>query len=116
MPDASFMNCTLHNTLLKSVLMEIHNWLMHHLPKTATGSTLTKAMDYLLRRWEAYTCYADTGHLPIDNNPVENAIRSIALGKKNCLFTGTERSGQRTTAIHNRHWLCKWLGWTLTYV
>lgn len=91
----------LRHTHSKPVLTEIHHWLMHHRPKTASGSTLAKAMDYLLRRWEAYCCYADTGHLPIDNNPVENAIRPIALGKKNWLFTGTERSGQRAAAIQS---------------
>jgi len=39
------------------------------------------------------------GHLPIDNNPVENTIRPIALGKKNWLFAGSERAGQRAAAI-----------------
>ena len=39
------------------------------------------------------------GHLPIDNNPVENVIRPIALGKKNWLFTGSERAGQRAAVI-----------------
>ena len=43
--------------------------------------------------------YAGSGHLPIDNNPVENAIRPIALGKKNWLFTGSERAGKRAAAI-----------------
>jgi hypothetical protein len=39
--------------------------------------------------------------LPIDNNPVENAIRPIALGKKNWLFTGSERAGKRAAAIQS---------------
>ena len=43
--------------------------------------------------------YAEIGHLPIDNNPVENTIRSIAQGKKNWLFAGSERAGQRAAAI-----------------
>jgi len=43
--------------------------------------------------------YAQTGHLPIDNNPVENVIRPIAIGKKNWLFAGSERAGQRAAAI-----------------
>ena len=43
--------------------------------------------------------YAEIGHFPIDNNPVENTIRSIALGKKNWLFAGSERAGQRAAAI-----------------
>ena len=45
--------------------------------------------------------YAQTGDLPIDNNPVENAIRPIALGKKNWLFAGSERAGRRAAAIQS---------------
>jgi len=40
------------------------------------------------------TRYAQTGNLPIDNNPVENAIRPIAKGKKNWLFKGYELAGK----------------------
>ena len=43
----------------------------------------------------------DSGHLPIDNNPVENAIRPIAIGKKNWLFAGSERAGKRAAAIQS---------------
>jgi len=39
--------------------------------------------------------------LPIDNNPVENVIRPIAIGKKNWLFTGSERAGKRAAAIQS---------------
>jgi transposase len=43
--------------------------------------------------------YAETGHLPIDNNPTENCIRPIAVGRRNWLFRGSERTGQRAAAI-----------------
>jgi len=52
-------------------------------------------------RWPALVRYAETGHLPIDNNLVENCIRPIALGIKNWLFTGSERAGQRAAAIQS---------------
>ncbi|MDN2709861.1 transposase [Janthinobacterium sp. SUN118] len=39
--------------------------------------------------------YASSDSLPNDNNPVESAIRSIAIGKKNCLVVDAERSGRR---------------------
>ena len=52
-----------------------------------------------LKRWQSLIRYASSGHLPIDNNPVENTIRPIALGKKNWLFTGSERAGKRAAAI-----------------
>ena len=58
-------------------------------------------MDYALKRWPSLIRYAQTGHLPIDNNPVENTIRPIALGKKNWLFAGSERAGCRAAAIQS---------------
>ena len=66
---------------------------------TADGGGTAKAIDYTLKRWQSLIRYASSGHLPIDNNLVENTIRPIALGKKNCLFTGSERAGKRAAAI-----------------
>ncbi|MCX7207749.1 MAG: transposase, partial [Proteobacteria bacterium] len=58
-----------------------------------------KAIIYSQRRWAALERYAQSGIAPIDNNPVENSIRPIAIGKKNWLFAGSERAGQRAAAI-----------------
>lgn len=83
------------------LLQSLHDWLTHLRPGVANGGALAKAIDYTLRRWPALVRYAASGELPIDNNPVENAIRPIALGKKNWLFTGTERAGKRAAAIQS---------------
>lgn len=80
-------------------LVEFKDWLMATRRTTADGGALAKAVDYCLKRWPALSRYADTGHLPIDNNPVENVIRPIAIGKKNWLFAGSERAGKRAAAI-----------------
>jgi transposase len=79
------------------LLQSLHDWLHHTHLSPAQGSSSTKAIDYTLRRWEALIRYAQTGDLPIDNNPVENAIRPIALGKKNWLFA----VGRRAAAIQS---------------
>jgi len=80
-------------------LNALHNWLMQTRVQTANGGGSAKALDYTLKRWPTLIRYAQTGHLPIDNNPVENVIRPIAIGKKNWLFAGSERAGQRAAAI-----------------
>jgi len=85
----------------KPLLEELHTWLLETLAKTAPGGASAKALGYALKRWPALIRYADTGHLPIDNNACENAIRPIALGRKNYLFVGTERAGQRAAAIQS---------------
>lgn len=82
-------------------LHSLHDWLLAQRLKTANGSGLAKAIDYSLKRWPALIRYADSGHLPIDNNPVENTIRPVAIGKKNWLFTGSERAGARAAAIQS---------------
>ena len=85
----------------KPLLQALHAWLIQQRTSAANGGALAKAIDYTLRRWPALVRYADSGTLPIDNNPVENAIRPIALGKKNWLFAGSERAGKRAAAIQS---------------
>lgn len=80
-------------------LLEFKIWLDETGSKVAPNSALAKAIIYSQRRWAALERYAQSGIAPIDNNPVENSIRPIAIGKKNWLFAGSERAGQRAAAI-----------------
>lgn len=82
-------------------LKALHEWLIAQRVKTADGCGLARAIDYTLKRWPALIRYLDQGDLPIDNNPVENAIRPITLGRRNWLFTGSERAGRRAAAIQS---------------
>ncbi len=77
----------------------LKQWLDQLHPTVAGSSGTGKALAYTLRRWDALVRYADDGRYPIDNNPIENAIRSIALGRKNWLFAGSEQAGKRAAAI-----------------
>lgn len=83
------------------LLASMHEWLKATRITVANGGGTAKAMDYSLKRWPALIRYAENGVLPIDNNPIENAIRPICLGKKNWLFTGSERAGKRAAAIQS---------------
>lgn len=77
----------------------LFEWMWQMRKTVADGSGTARALDYSLKRWEALARYADSGDAPIDNNAVENTIRPIAIGKKNWLFAGSERAGQRAAAI-----------------
>jgi transposase len=83
----------------RPALAGLHDWLQQTRLRTAPNTATAKAIDYSLKRWAALTYYAKTGNFPIDNNPVENCIRPIALGKKNWLFAGSERAGRRAAVI-----------------
>ncbi|EXX08544.1 transposase IS66 family protein [Acinetobacter baumannii 44327_1] len=64
-----------------------------------SSSPTARAINYTLKRWPALSRYLDDGNLPICNNWVENQMRPWALGRKNWLFAGSLRSGQRAANI-----------------
>jgi transposase len=63
-------------------------------PKSPMGQAIT----YALNQWDALAVYATDGELAIDNNASENALRRVAVGRKNWLFCGSDHGG-RTAAI-----------------
>ncbi len=81
------------------VIERLHVWLIEHRSKVPDGSATAKAIDYSLRRWQALTRFLSDGQIPVDNNWVENQIRPVALGRKNWLFAGSLRAGQRAAAV-----------------
>jgi transposase len=78
---------------------DLERWLRAIRPTVMGASGTLNAIDYALKRWTALVRYLDDGRHPIDNNPIENAIRPIALGRKNWLFAGSERAGERAAVI-----------------
>lgn len=82
-------------------LRALHDWWVAQRVTTADGTGLARAIDYSLKRWPSILRYVEGGELPIDNNPVENAIRPVCLGRRNWLFTGSERAGRRAAAIQS---------------
>ena len=91
----------LRQTQAQPRLAALREWLINTRLSIAEGSGTANAIDYSLKRWPALSRYATAGDLPIDNNPIENDIRPIAIGKKNWLFTGSERAGKRAAAIQS---------------
>jgi transposase len=83
----------------RPLLDDMRAWLDTTLRQTSKRSDLAKAIRYALARWTALTRYVGDGRIEIDNNPVERAIRPIALGRKNWLFAGSDAGGTRAAAI-----------------
>ena len=73
------------------------------LPKSAIG----KALAYSIERWRQLMIYTTDGKLNIDNNPVENAIRPVAVGRKNYLFAGSHEAAQRSAMLYSLLGTCK---------
>jgi transposase len=76
-----------------------NQWMVLQRQKITDGSATARALDYSLKRWSALTRFVDDGQLPIDNNWAENQIRPIAIRRKNWLFAGSLRAGQRAAAV-----------------
>ena len=81
------------------VMQQLYEWLNQHHLTVPSSSPTARAINYSLKRWEALSRYLDDGNLPIDNNWIENQMRPWALGRKNWLFAGSLRSGQRAANI-----------------
>jgi transposase len=58
-----------------------------------------KAIDYMLKRWPAFTRFLDDGRICPSNNAAERALRAIAIGRKAWLFAGSDRGGERAAAM-----------------
>jgi len=66
---------------------------------TLPAEPLRKALNYVLNQRDALECFLEDGRLEADNNTAENAIRPLALGRKNWLFAGSQRGG-RAAALY----------------
>jgi len=83
----------------KPVAEALHTWLSEQRPKLAKADVTAKAIDYSLSNWPGLTRYLDDGQVPIDNNAAENAVRPLAVGRKNWLFVGSQQAGERAAVV-----------------
>ncbi|MBV5265035.1 IS66 family transposase [Pinisolibacter aquiterrae] len=81
------------------VVEDFRAWCDAHLAQIPGKGDLAKAIRYALRRWHAFTLFLDDGHVAIDNNPAERAIRPISIGRKNYLFAGSDAGGENLADI-----------------
>jgi len=83
------------------LVADLEKWMREQRPKLSRGNDVAKAMDYMLKRWPAFTRFLDDGRICLSNNAAERALRGIALGRKSWLFAGSDRGGQRAAAIYS---------------
>lgn len=76
------------------------DWMRAERTKLSRHAEVAKAMDYMLKRWQAFTRFLDDGRICLSNNAAERALRGIALGRKAWLFAGSERGGERAAIMY----------------
>ena len=89
----------------RPVLEALQPWLEANkgLPKSPWG----QATNYTLGLWTRLTRYLDEGRVELDNNLVENTVRTLAIGRKNYLFAGSHDAAQRAAVVYSLLGTCK---------
>ena len=85
----------------RPLLDKLKAWLQQTLKTLSQKSATAKAIRYALDRWEALSRYCDDGRIEIDNNAAERSLRTVALGRKNFLFAGSDAGGDRAAALYS---------------
>jgi len=88
-------------TRARPAMENLRRWFELTLQNLSAKSDMAGAIRYALTRWTALTRYLDDGTIEIDNNAAERALRVVALGRKNYLFAGSNRGGERAAAIYS---------------
>ena len=89
------------------ILQTLEAWMKETYTQALPKSPIGKAIAYNLPRWQKLSLYTTNAILNIDNNPVENAIRPVALGRKNYLFAGSHDAAQRAAMIYSLFATCR---------
>lgn len=89
---------------------DLHSYLREQVAKLSRGHDLAKAIQYMLRRWPAFTLFLEDGRVCISNNAAERSLRGVALGRKSWLFCGSDRGGHRAAAMYSLVVTCKMNG------
>ena len=89
------------NERSRPFLASLKQWLEETLVKLSKKSDTAQAVRYALGRWDALLRYVEDGRLEMDNNAAERALRVVALGRKNYLFAGSDRGGERAATVYS---------------
>jgi transposase len=92
------------------ILEALGVWMKEQYVQVLPKSSIGNALGYSIQRWKELCIYTTNGSLSIDNNPVENSIRPIAIGRKNYLFAGSHEAAQRSAMLYSLLGTCKLQG------
>lgn len=88
------------NQRSRPLILDLEAWLRDQYARLSAKSKTAKAIDYLLKRWPAFTRFLDDGRVCLSNNAAERALRGIAVGRRNWTFAGSDEGGRRAAAMY----------------
>ncbi len=105
-------------------MQSLYEWVQTQMKTLSRHAEIAKEFAYLLKQWNALNLYCENGWAEIDNNIAENALRGVALGRKNWLFAGSDAGGERAAILYSLIGTCKlngveperWLSYVLSHI
>ena len=88
------------NERSRPLVKALHVWLRQNRTKLSAKAPVAKAINYMLKRWPAFTGFLDDGRICLSNNAAERAIRPNAVGRRNWTFAGSDAGGRRAAALY----------------
>ena len=82
------------------LVAELEEWMRAERARLSRHASVAKAIDYMLKRWPAFTRFLDDGRICLTNNAAERALRGLALGRKSWLFAGSDRGAERAAVMY----------------
>lgn len=92
---------------VKPLLTQIKTWIEQEQFNVLPKSLIGKAMTYYVNQYPKLQAIFSDGRLELDNNLIENAIRPMAIGRKNYLFCGSHKAAQNAAIIYSFFGSCK---------
>ena len=84
----------------RPLVLDLQAWLRASRVKLSPKARMAVAIDYMLKRWPAFTRFLDDGRICLSNNAAERAIRPLAVGRRNWTFAGSDAGGRRAAAMY----------------
>ena len=88
------------NESSRPLVIALESWLREQRARVSKNSETGKAIDYSLKRWNAFTRFLDDGRLCMSNNAAEREMRAVAVGRRNWTFAGSDEGGRRAATIY----------------
>ncbi|HMA15813.1 MAG TPA: IS66 family transposase [Kiloniellaceae bacterium] len=92
--------CAVRAEQSRPLTVDLEAWLRDQRARLSAKSKTAKAIDYLLKRWPAFTRFLGDGRICLSNNAAERALRGIAVGRRNWTFAGSDEGGRRAAAMY----------------
>ena len=89
------------------LVAELERYLREQYGRLSRKGDLAKAINYMLSRWDSFARFVHNGRICMTNNAAERRVRTIAVGRRNWTFCGSDRGGDRAAAMYTLIQTCR---------